>query len=572
MAEESVALDLEINGLTSVKALKDSLKDAKNELLKFNEGTKEFASAQARVSKLKDRMDGLGDSLKIQGTGAERLKQSFGLLTESLGSGDLGKAKLAFTGIGQAMSAIPIFLLIEGLKYLYDNFDKLKELLFDTTDEVENNKKAMEALRKQQEANKKALDEYIGSLEKELETMQLTNASITKQAALRQKITNVKVGNINEQITKQEQLIESTKKEIAANEALLRQAKLSAAGVSNSYEAQIKYSNDALNNTLTNQENELNGLKRLQVSKENVIAKGNDAINKLYKESQAKKEEAAKESAAKIAAAEKIEADRQKASQARNADIENYYIDKAEKDKAAAKAKIKQDEKDLQAFRAQKLEDLKALRLKADQEEVASKIEKWAKEDEQRKNDLQAERDLQDAKLEIASVGIGAVQGLSEAFFAFELNQAQGNEKAQIAIRKKAFELDKAFNIAKATGDGYKATLSAFADTPGGIVMKSVAAGVAGLFAVAQIAKIAATKFDGGASTSSNVTTPNISPGSTNVPTITAPRQDSTLLGANGQPITQSQREQQVIQAYVLSKDVDKKQTNSRRIKEQASF
>jgi len=572
MAEESVALDLEINGLTSVKALKDSLKDAKNELLKFNEGTKEFASAQARVSKLKDRMDGLGDSLKIQGTGAERLKQSFGLLTESLGSGDLGKAKLAFTGIGQAMSAIPIFLLIEGLKYLYDNFDKLKELLFDTTDEVENNKKALEALQKQQETNKKALDEYIGSLEKELETMQLTNASITEQAALRQKITNVQVGNINEQIAKQEQLIENTKKEILANEALLRQARLSAAGVSSSYEAQVKYQNEALNNTLTNQENELTSLKRLQVSKENVIAKGNDAINKLYKEAQAKKEEAAKESAAKKAAEEKIEADRQKASQARNADIENYYIDKAEKDKAAAKAKIIQDEKDLQAFRAQKLEDLKALRLKKDQEEVASNIEKWAKEDEQRKKDLQAERDLQDAKLEIASVGIGAVQGLSEAFFAFELNKAQGNEKAQIAIRKKAFELDKAFNIAKATGDGYKATLSAFADTPGGIVMKSVAAGVAGLFAVAQIAKIAATKFDGGASTSSNVTTPNISSGSTNVPTITAPRQDSTLLGANGQPITQSQREQQVIQAYVLSKDVDKKQTNSRRIKEQASF
>lgn len=568
MAEESVALDLEINGLTSVKALKDSLKEAKNELLKFNEGTKEFASAQARVSKLKDRMDGLGDSLKIQGTGAERLKQSFGLLTESLGSGDLGKAKLAFTGIGQAMSAIPIFLLIEGLKYLYDNFDKLKELLFDTTDEVENNKKALEALQKQQEANKKALDEYIGSLEKELETMQLTNASITEQAALRQKITNVQVGNINEQIAKQEQLIESTKKEILANEALLRQAQLSAAGVSSSYEAQVKYQNEALNNTLTNQENELTSLKRLQVSKENVIAKGNDAINKLYKEA-SDKQKAIRDK--EISDMQKLLAD--KASLEAEFQIASDVADANANAQEIANAQIVIEANKAENLRRkQDLEDLKALRLKADQEETVSNIEKWAKEDEQRKNALQAERDLQDAKLEIASVGIGAVQGLSEAFFAFELNQAQGNEKAQIAIRKKAFDLDKAFNIAKATGDGYKATLSAFADTPGGIVIKSVAAGVAGLFAVAQIAKIAATKFDGGNSTSSNVTTPNISSGSTNVPTITAPRQDSTLLGANGQPITQSQREQQVIQAYVLSKDVDKKQTNSRRIKEQASF
>ena len=560
MAEESVALDLEINGLTSVKALKDSLKEAKNELLKFNEGTKEFASAQARVSKLKDRMDGLGDSLKIQGTGAERLKQSFGLLTESLGSSDLGKAKLAFTGIGQAMSAIPIFLLIEGLKYLYDNFDKLKELLFDTTDEVENNKKALEALQKQQEANKKALDEYIGSLEKELETMQLTNASITEQAALRQKITNVQVGNINEQIAKQEQLIESTKKEILANEALLRQAQLSAAGVSSSYEAQVKYQNEALNNTLTNQENELTSLKRLQVSKENVIAKGDDAINKLYKSAQEKKKQLREQ--------ERLELEKELQNQVLNLQKRQKELDALNQsriDKAISERATEQDEISKQL---QEEADEKAIWRDFElQSEIEADENRKARRETIAKEQIELAKQQEDAVLEARTMGLQAAQGLSEAFFQMQLNRVKGNADAELAIRKKMFQVDKAFNIARAIQDGIRSVQAALTIPP---PAGQILAAANGALAAANVAKIAATKFDGGGSNAS-FSTPTSSP-QTNVPTITAPRQDSTLLGANGQPITQSQREQQVIQAYVLSKDVDKKQTNSRRIKEQASF
>ena len=560
MAEESVALDLEINGLTSVKALKDSLKEAKNELLKFNEGTKEFASAQARVSKLKDRMDGLGDSLKIQGTGVERLKQSFGLLTESLGSGDLNKAKLAFTGIGQAMSAIPIFLLIEGLKYLYDNFDKLKELLFDTTDEVENNKKALEALQKQQEANKKALDEYIGSLEKELETMQLTNASITEQAALRQKITNVQVGNINEQIAKQEQLIESTKKEILANEALLRQAQLSAAGVSSSYEAQVKYQNEALNNTLTNQENELTSLKRLQVSKENVIAKGDDAINKLYKSAQEKKKQLREQ--------ERLELEKELQNQVLNLQKRQKELDALNQsriDKAISERATEQDEISKQL---QEEADEKAIWRDFElQSEIEADENRKARRETIAKEQIELAKQQEDAVLEARTMGLQAAQGLSEAFFQMQLNRVKGNADAELAIRKKMFQVDKAFNIARAIQDGIRSVQAALTIPP---PAGQILAAANGALAAANVAKIAATKFDGGGSNAS-FSTPTSSP-QTNVPTITAPRQDSTLLGANGQPITQSQREQQVIQAYVLSKDVDKKQTNSRRIKEQASF
>jgi hypothetical protein len=116
---DTVVLEAQVKGISNIKDLKAALKDAKNELLQFEVGTEAFSKAQKKVSALSEKMNDLGDSVRIQGSATERLSQSFSLLTQGLGSGSLDKAKLALTGIGQAMSAIPIFLLIEGLKYLY---------------------------------------------------------------------------------------------------------------------------------------------------------------------------------------------------------------------------------------------------------------------------------------------------------------------------------------------------------------------------------------------------------------------------------------------------------------------
>lgn len=146
---EVVALEAQVKGISNIKELRTALKEAKNELLQFEVGSEGFTRAQAKVSALSEKMKDLGDSVKIQGSGVERLKQSFGLLTESLTSGSLDKAKLAFTGIGQAMSAIPIFLLIEGIQYLIQNFDKLIDFVKEFTGETE---KAEKAIRKQNDA------------------------------------------------------------------------------------------------------------------------------------------------------------------------------------------------------------------------------------------------------------------------------------------------------------------------------------------------------------------------------------------------------------------------------------
>ena len=76
---------------------------------------------------------------------------------------------------------------------------------------------------------------------------------------------------------------------------------------------------------------------------------------------------------------------------------------------------------------------------------------------------------------------------------------AEDNAGKDLRRQKKAFQIRKAANLAQATIDGTKAVLSTFADTPGGPIIKGVAAGLAGAFALIQIRKIAMSKFEGGA-------------------------------------------------------------------------
>lgn len=126
--------------------------------------------------------------------------------------------------------------------------------------------------------------------------------------------------------------------------------------------------------------------------------------------------------------------------------------------------------------------------------------------------------------------------------------------------RRRAFKIKKAADLASATIDGTKAVLSTYADTPGGPIIKGVAAGIAGAFSAIQIAKISKQQFEGGGSvggsgggsipststsTSSGVIAPkfNVNSGTTN--------QLNTL-------------QQQPIQAYVVSGQVTSAQSLDR--------
>jgi len=131
-------------------------------------------------------------------------------------------------------------------------------------------------------------------------------------------------------------------------------------------------------------------------------------------------------------------------------------------------------------------------------------------EDEAKKK---ANEEELDRRLALADkINEKAQQGLD---FADNLNAIFGKNSEKAA--KREFQINKTKNVADATVDGYKAVLSTFANTPTGIVGKSIAATAAGVFAASNIARIVSSRYEGGGGGgSASVSIPRVSSGGAN--------------------------------------------------------
>jgi hypothetical protein len=192
----------------------------------------------------------------------------------------------------------------------------------------------------------------------------------------------------------------------------------------------------------------------------------------------------------------------------------------------------------------------------ADARETANKLSAEADQkgadDDKKAADAKA---ADDEKLnQAAEKSVEALQGISDAFFAHKLKSAKGNEAETLKIQKKAFEVNKAFSVARAIQDGILSVSGALANTgtlgPGAIAL----AAVNGVIAAANVAKILASTFEGGSASNSgsvNVSTPgtftqapNVGGGGGN---------NQTVLNADGSVNKQGQPS--VIKAYVVESE-----------------
>jgi len=127
MAEETDDISIKVaidtaDADKSIKEIKQSLKDLKN----VKAGDKLFDDAQKAAVKYKEKLDDIKDAAgAAAGSGVEKLTSSMNLLKDGFVNADPGKLGIAMKGLGAAMKAIPIFLIIEGIKYLVENFEKL---------------------------------------------------------------------------------------------------------------------------------------------------------------------------------------------------------------------------------------------------------------------------------------------------------------------------------------------------------------------------------------------------------------------------------------------------------------
>ena len=535
--------------------LKSELKQAKSELLQFEAGSEGFAKVQSRVSQLKDKLDGLNDSTKIQGTGVERLTQSFNLLTESFSTGDIDKAKLAFTGLGQAMKAIPIFLLIEGARLLFENWDKVSAVFSESAKQILANERALTELTLAVSKNKAESDALIISKEFELDQLKKQGGSLDEIIHKYNEIDNLRLSNIIGEINKVNKEIENLafkqkdlRENIQASDFL---PDFLGGGTS------IKEAN-ALGD-------EIEKLKVKRKEFENEFLKvgleNKGKIQAAEEDEQKRREDAA----LKRQKLEEEEIKRKRDAQARDAAVTNELIDREERDYKDA---LKRQNEAAELARQENF-DAKARAVDAEEKYFRNLDEQNYKKNEATNKARRAkeEQDLkasENAKLQARKVGLDAAQGLSQAFFQSQINGAKGNAAAELKIRKQMFEVDKAFNVARAIQDGIRAVQAALTIPPPGGQILAVANGA---LAAANVAKILSTQFDGGAQ---NIDVPNVSlptggggqtPNNFQPPTFV---QQSTQLDDNGNPINQP------IQAVVAETQVTSVQNRVSRLYRQS--
>lgn len=158
------------------------------------------------------------------------------------------------------------------------------------------------------------------------------------------------------------------------------------------------------------------------------------------------------------------------------------------------------------------------------------------------------EKEIQSLKIDAVQNGLNTIASLADLF-------AGKSRKSQ----ERAFKVQKAVSIANATIDTYKAATSAYASLSGitivGPVLGAIAAAAAVAAGLANIKKIASTKFEGGEGGSVSASVP-ASGGN-----ITAPNFNITGGNTANQLATLGQ---QPVQAYVVSGEVSSAQSLDR--------
>ena len=155
--------------------------------------------------------------------------------------------------------------------------------------------------------------------------------------------------------------------------------------------------------------------------------------------------------------------------------------------------------------------------------------------------------------LEFSANAMNSIQAIGDAVFAHKMKNLKEGSKEEQEAAKKQFKFNKALQLGMAIIDAGKAITASLAQAPVAIGPVPNPAGIASLaFATAtsaaQIASIAAQRFQGSTSSSTGVPTPNIETGESQAAQFNIVGQSgiNQIAGALNQPI----------QAYVVAQDV----------------
>ena len=509
-----------IDESNALKQLKADLKAAQSAALNGD------GAAAKKVAELKDKIDDLKDSTKsLQGSGVEKLNTSIGLLTEGFSNFDADKVKTGFKGIGAAMSAIPIILIIEGIKALIENFDVVVKFAKNMTDSFSDTERAVKALTLSTEKDTVANKALISQYDNEIKLLQAKGGSEKELTELKKKKLLVELAELQNSV----RLRYAKVQEVIANddisESLLR-ASIAAAKKIGADKLAEQGEKELAKQKKERYQEDLTAFRDAATQ----VSQAKTDLLVLDIEYNKKQVESAKEKNKEILESEK---DRQ----AREADIMNAQIDKEEelvrqsiqrqKDADAMLLELEQQllnnisdldkqryidnvaladaklldvkrngvfylETQLELLNAEREQELSNTELtEAQRAEIINKY----REEERQLNEKYYSDNLQAASNVTASLG-----DLSNSLFDLKRSNLQKGSEEDKAAAKKQFEVNKAFGITTALIQGAVAVINASASVP--YLPVGLAASIAAsATTAATVAKISSTKFqyfDGG--------------------------------------------------------------------------
>lgn len=534
---QKVGVEVEVKGaeksISSIKDLKTAIKDARNEQIKmaesFGEGSQEYVKASKRVAELKDKVEDLSDSTKsLAGTGLERASAGMQQFGEGLKNLDFQKVKVGLTAMKTAFAAVGIGLIVQLIAYLVENFDSLSKgsgglavalrfvadilkTYIDLVGNVINYFTDLVGLTSETQRAIEAQGEAF------VDAAKNSKDAIANQSAEYDNLINAAKASgkstVELEIKKQEAIIET-------NRALLRQALeyVKAGGVVDA--EQKKLINEQIKAVET-------ASTQIEIIKSNEAKRIQEVNTKAFEKKKAEDEKLKNDNIAALKQLEDATIANETNEETRA--IAKANLDRRRRDEEINNLKVNQDTKNaliiqseitlanqLKAINDKAIADKKAIEDKAaadklaqDEKNEAFLQAKYKKDDDELKakieKDKQNEKDANAARLQATIDGLNAAQQVTDLFFAFKSSKLKKGSAEELENAKKGFQVNKALQLASATLSGVQAVQNAFTTaslSPITLAFPAypfIQAGLAGVFSAANIAKIAASKFEGGA-------------------------------------------------------------------------
>lgn len=219
MATE-IQLETAINTANSAKSLRELSKSLRELVAlqgQIGEGTSDFKKLQKAINDTEGRVGDLNDSFgTLRGSGIERVNSSLSLFKDGLSNADPSKLSIALEGLSGAMKAIPIFLLIEGVRLLVENWDKLAAAFSDSAKAAKANEEALRKLTIQIDLQNASIDSNIIKQEQQLFLLREQGAPLTEIINKLKEIDGLKQTKLQNELKKTDKEIFNVVEKIKA--------------------------------------------------------------------------------------------------------------------------------------------------------------------------------------------------------------------------------------------------------------------------------------------------------------------------------------------------------------------